>query len=801
MSSKSHKLHILVELIKNMLPLLIFIIVYALSYLAFRHHYDINGIKANQSDLFYKSLRLFVVEGEINEPKISPFLNVMRFIAPLTTVMAAIAAFTALLGKRFKDLRLSSLKNHVVICGLGRKGNNLARHFQKDGRKVVVIDIDEDNEYLPIQKLSNIWTISGNATDSEILNKANLSSTSCLVIATGSDTTNVNILIHATNLIKHRSRSRPLNVILHMQDPDFCPLMRNKQVLKSIRDNFNLVVVNMYEVAAKDLFTIDMVKNMPVTIGATRRMHTVIAGFGNMGQAIALQAAKIGHFPNAVNKEDLKTLITIIDTKAAEAFISFKNRFPAFDQICDINLIEGEFPASDVQEKILTALEDKENLSSIFICYEDDYYNLKKALSLVPLLHKQKQLLGQTSDDIDIFVELSESEGLYHLLETENSNTDWARQLKGFMAVPDIFHIDEKNNSCYEIMAKVLAAFYENKFGIPISIEKAGWDNLSFRLQDSNIQAAHHIIIKLNALGYEPVPSTKGNFFSESKNSIFLPNKTIQLPITDNEKEILAKMEHNRWLAEIRLEGYSYGPAPANHELRTHPCCLPWEQLEEKERKKDLAQIDIIPVALLNAGFIPMKKEIEKLYKQLYPKYKPIFEDLAIGLLKEGQTFIDKSRKCDLKNIFNKSSSKKLMIITSSLGDELKKSQMTKNKLSSILSNFSGVVITGRITKSILDQIHWVTENLKKENQKQYFLLGYFPRVMSGRVNNSCYDYLIETGKKNYSELEPIQYWLDIVFAEINPKQVQFLYFKCGNDQDFELQLAEAIGAKTEILE
>ncbi|MEJ2648376.1 MAG: hypothetical protein P8016_08230, partial [Sedimentisphaerales bacterium] len=214
-----------------------------------------------------------------------------------------------------------------------------------------------------------------------------------------------------------------------------------------------------------------------------------------------------------------------------------------------------------------------------------------------------------------------------------------------------------------------------------------------------------------------------------------------------------------------------------------------------------LAHIDIIPVALLNAGFIPMKKEIEKLYKQLYPKYKPIFEDLAIGLLKEGQTFIDKSRKCDLKNIFNKSSSKKLMIITSSLGDELKKSQMTKNKLSSILSNFSGVVITGRITKSILDQIHWVTENLKKENQKQYFLLGYFPRVMSGRVNNSCYDYLIETGKKNYSELEPIQYWLDIVFAEINPKQVQFLYFKCGNDQDFELQLAEAIGAKTEILE
>ena len=288
MNSKSYKLRILIELIKSMLPLLIFIIVYILSVLAYCHHYHINEIKTNYFDIFYKSLRLFVVEGEITEPKISLFLNIMRFVAPLTTAMTAIVAFTVLLGRRFKDLRLSFLKNHVVICGLGRKGNNLARHFQKEGQKVVVIDIDESNEYLPIQKLSNIQTISGNAADSKILTKANLFNASCLVIATGSDSTNINILIHATDLIKNGNRTKPLNVILHMQDPDFCPLMRNKQVLKSIRNNVNLIIVNMFDIAARELFTADMLKNMPVSIEAARRMHIVIAGFGNMGQAIGV---------------------------------------------------------------------------------------------------------------------------------------------------------------------------------------------------------------------------------------------------------------------------------------------------------------------------------------------------------------------------------------------------------------------------------------------------------------------------------------------------------------------------------
>ncbi|OQA02273.1 MAG: potassium transporter peripheral membrane component [Planctomycetes bacterium ADurb.Bin412] len=808
MNVKSYKLRIAFELLRSTLPVVIFVAVYAFSYFAYCHHYHIQGMEVHPSELLYKSLRLFVVEGEIDEPRVSGFLNVMRFVAPLTTVMGAIAAFTVLLGRRFKDLRLTTLADHVVICGLGRKGNSLARQFRAQGKKVVVIDIDESNEYFSIQMLSNIWTIAGNAADPEILAKANLSTADCLVIATGSDSTNINILIHAANQVKARKHHDPLHVVLHMYDSAICPLMRNKQVLMSIRQRVNLVTVNMYELAARQLFLNDMLDNMPTDIQSKQRMHVAIAGFGNMGQAIALQTAKTGHFASAAPwemggdrnnqtpKPLLKPLITIIDENAEKAGKEFTNRFSQFVDLCEINTIEGDIHDPAVYNHFVDLLKNETYLSSIFICYEDDYYNIKNGLSIIDRL-KQQYERKKFLESIDIFVELSESEGLYHLLEEENAETALARQLKGFMAVPDLFYTDEGNNAGYEIMGRVFAASYEEQFDLPDGIKKPGWDNLSFRLQDSNMQAAHHIGVKLRTLGYQAVPSVDGIFLSDKKGGPFFPDPGIQLPITDEEREILAVMEHNRWLAEIKLEGYTYSSSK-DPNSRKHPCCVPWERLDEKNKVKDLAQIDIIPVALLNAGFIPMKMVLANLYQNLDSRHKLLFEDLAIGLLNGGAALVEKAKQCKINDFLGKTQSKEILLI-SGVSDESQFDQKAKEKLTSVLSNFAGVVISGRISAGIQQHICSITDNLRKQNRKMYVLLGYLPQKLSSDNLDSRYDRLIKTQGVEFSELESIQCWLDIVLAGFEPSQVKYVCFK-SEDDGFDFQLSKELGANVEIL-
>jgi hypothetical protein len=44
---------------------------------------------------------------------------------------------------------------------------------------------------------------------------------------------------------------------------------------------------------------------------------------------------------------------------------------------------------------------------------------------------------------------------------------------------------------------------------------------------------------------------------------------------------------HNSWLAEKRRDGWVYGPVK-NPEAKQHPCCVPYEDLPEDQKRKDV---------------------------------------------------------------------------------------------------------------------------------------------------------------------------------------------------------------------
>lgn len=55
---------------------------------------------------------------------------------------------------------------------------------------------------------------------------------------------------------------------------------------------------------------------------------------------------------------------------------------------------------------------------------------------------------------------------------------------------------------------------------------------------------------------------------------------------SEEEKWILRNLEHRRWNAYIRSEGFTYAPI-RNNLAKTHPCLVPFDQLPEKEQEKD----------------------------------------------------------------------------------------------------------------------------------------------------------------------------------------------------------------------
>jgi len=115
------------------------------------------------------------------------------------------------------------------------------------------------------------------------------------------------------------------------------------------------------------------------------------------------------------------------------------------------------------------------------------------------------------------------------------------------------------------------------------------WENLREDLKESNRQQAEQIPEKLRVVGCEIRPATS--------------QKPTKRELTPDEMEILARMEHERWIKDKMAAGWTYAPPPRDDAKNTHPCLVPWEELPEEEKEKDRQAVRQIPKLLSQMGF------------------------------------------------------------------------------------------------------------------------------------------------------------------------------------------------------
>lgn len=65
--------------------------------------------------------------------------------------------------------------------------------------------------------------------------------------------------------------------------------------------------------------------------------------------------------------------------------------------------------------------------------------------------------------------------------------------------------------------------------------------------------------------------------------------------VSTEEIELLAEMEHTRWVAERVLAGWTYAVKPKNETRRTNPNLIPWADLEGTIKKYDRDAVTAIP--------------------------------------------------------------------------------------------------------------------------------------------------------------------------------------------------------------
>ena len=105
-----------------------------------------------------------------------------------------------------------NLKDHIIICGLGRFGYPLAIALLKEKEQLVVIENNEDNYYLNDLRQRGVSILVSDATRPEILSDAGLERAAGLVSTVGDDQINLAIGLLA------RSMRTDVRVVLRIYD-------------------------------------------------------------------------------------------------------------------------------------------------------------------------------------------------------------------------------------------------------------------------------------------------------------------------------------------------------------------------------------------------------------------------------------------------------------------------------------------------------------------------------------------------------------------------------------------------------
>jgi Trk K+ transport system NAD-binding subunit len=95
------------------------------------------------------------------------------------------------LERSFGQSRVGATRNHVIVVGLGSVGLRVVEGLRAAGSRVVVVERDEDNRHLGRARALGVPVLHGDATDPDVLSRANLGAAAAVALLTSDDLVNI----------------------------------------------------------------------------------------------------------------------------------------------------------------------------------------------------------------------------------------------------------------------------------------------------------------------------------------------------------------------------------------------------------------------------------------------------------------------------------------------------------------------------------------------------------------------------------------------------------------------------------
>ncbi len=127
-------------------------------------------------------------------------IGILTYILTNVTAIIVEGTFTDSLRRRRMEKKIQELEGHYIVCGIGNVGIHIVNELHATRRQAVLIDVNKELLESFASEHAGVLYIEGDATDNNVLTKANIQKAAGIFVSTDDDNQNLVICFSAKQL-------------------------------------------------------------------------------------------------------------------------------------------------------------------------------------------------------------------------------------------------------------------------------------------------------------------------------------------------------------------------------------------------------------------------------------------------------------------------------------------------------------------------------------------------------------------------------------------------------------------------
>lgn len=487
-----------------------------------------------------------------------------RWLGFLVTFWAVFAVVYWSFGRSLIRIRARFFKwDHIVVVGSVPFADALSER--------VITRSSERLSCIQLRGLNDIESSKGrlirlpfNGLNPKALRSASATSARKIVIASEDDAQAIELSLAVQREFKNH------NMVVRMDDAWLA------RCLHSTPDGKQLRVFSEAGAAAREI-----VRRHPPFLLAKdfdhARIHLLLAGDHAWIEAIMAEVTM-----SACTLTYRKPMFTIFTNKPEVFLLRLKGRYPELNLSADVNFANSEYDHQAPQELLwLKEASAAAPFTGAYCAFDNAAHSLAAA---VTLRDRGPHIAGFNGP---IFVRLSGADSLQRLTPGIRFDTV---VLVPFGAMKDITNAAEILSSDTDEAEKAWHNAYRTKLESKGKPADAPWEKLNEEFRMSNRRAVAHINAKLFEAGFDIRPWLAKSRFWDELPTLAPGEKLFR---TQEEHARLAELEHERWNADRRMQGWIRGDKRVDA-LRIHTQMKPFGEVDPDTQQYDFLFIETL---------------------------------------------------------------------------------------------------------------------------------------------------------------------------------------------------------------